>query len=152
MSDQTVIVRGAMSVSCEEVFDAWLDVEGMRQWMMPGPVSQCEVEMDARVGGRFRILMSGPGMEVVNEGEFRVLERPGKLEFTWISSRWGNQETLVTIELHPQGEGCDLVLTHRRFPAEHSAEQLVGGWESILERLSAQLKTASRDKGSKGAR
>lgn len=139
MSSQTVTVRRRMAASPEEVFDAWLDADGMRQWMMPGPVTQCEVELDPRVGGRFRILMSGPGIEVVNSGEFRVLERPSKLEFTWISSRWGNQETLVTIDLQPQGKACELVLTHRRFPAEHSAEQLVGGWERILERLGAQL-------------
>lgn len=137
MTDQTVVVRRAMLASCEEVFDAWLDADGLRTWMMPGTATRCEVEMDARVGGRFQILMSGPGMDVVNSGEFRVLERPRKLELTWVSSRWGNRETLVTVELEPRGEGCELVLTHRRFPAEHSAEQLMEGWGRILERLGA---------------
>lgn len=139
MTDQTVIVRRAMKASCEEVFDAWLDAEGMREWMMPGPVTQCEAELDPRVGGQFRILMRGPGLDVVNEGTFRVLERPTKLEFTWVSSRWGNRETLVTLEIRRRGEGCDLVLTHRRLPAGHSAEQLTDGWGRILEKLEAHL-------------
>jgi uncharacterized protein YndB with AHSA1/START domain len=128
-----------MSASCEEVFDAWLDAEGMREWMMPGPVTGCEAELDPRVGGQFRIVMRGPGLDVVNEGTFRVLERPSKLEFTWVSSRWENRETLVTLEMSRRGEGCDLVLTHRRFPSEHSAEQLMDGWGRILERLEAHL-------------
>lgn len=139
MKDQTVIVRKTISASCEEVFDAWLDAEGMQAWMMPGPITQCAVEMEPHVGGRFRILMRGPGTEVVNEGEFRVLARPSKLEFTWVSSRWANQETLVTIELQPQGEACDLILTHCRFPAEHSGEQLFTGWGGILAKLDAHL-------------
>lgn len=140
MSGRTVTVRRKMALSCEEVFDAWLDADGMRAWMMPGAVTRCEVAMDARIGGEFEILMHGPGVEVVNRGTIRALERPRRLEFTWISSRWDDEETLVTIELAPDGDGCELVLTHRRFPAGHSLEQLTGGWGAILEKLEGWLR------------
>jgi uncharacterized protein YndB with AHSA1/START domain len=139
MSGQTVTLRRTLDASCEEVFDAWLDAEGMRQWMTPGPVTHCHVALDPRVNGRFQITMHGPGLEVVNTGVFRVLDRPAKLEFTWISSRWDNQETLVTLELHPLGSRCELVLTHQRFPAGHSTEQLLSGWAQILEKLNGYL-------------
>ena len=33
MSGQTVIIRRVLPASCEEVFDAWLDAVGMREWM-----------------------------------------------------------------------------------------------------------------------
>jgi len=139
MSGQTVVVRKRLPATCEEVFDAWLDVEGMRRWMCPGPVTSCEVTMEARVGGRFRIVMTGPGVEVVNTGEFLILDRPSKLVFTWVSTRWNEQETLVTIELHSYAKDCELVLTHERFPREHSTEQLTGGWGEILEKLGVHL-------------
>ena len=139
MSGQTVVVRKRLPATCEEVFDAWLDAEGMRRWMCPGPVTSCEVTMETRVGGRFRIVMTGPGVEVVNTGEFRVLNRPSKLVFTWVSSRWNEQETLVTIELQPQEDDCELVLTHERFPVGHSTEELTGGWGQILEKLGGHL-------------
>jgi len=151
MSEQTVTVRRRMAASCEEVFDAWLEAEGMAKWMMPGAVTRCEVELDPRVGGQFRIRMSGPGIEVMNTGEFRMLERPSKLEFTWISSRWGGGETLVTVELQPSGGACDLLLTHRRFPAEHSAEQLMDGWGRILERLGGHLGSGPQDDSKRAA-
>ena len=92
-----------------------------------------------RVGGRFRIVMTGPGVEVVNAGEFRVLDRPSKLVFTWVSSRWGEQETLVTIELQARADECELVLTHKRFPVGHSVEELLGGWGQILEKMGGHL-------------
>jgi uncharacterized protein YndB with AHSA1/START domain len=125
-----------LPAACEEVFDAWLDPEGMQQWMRPGPVVNCDVTLEPRVGGHFRIVMTAPNMKYVNTGEFRVLERPSKLEFTWVSPRWDFQETLVTIELFPRETRCELVLTHQRFPAGHSVPQLEKGWGEMLEKLS----------------
>jgi uncharacterized protein YndB with AHSA1/START domain len=135
MSAQTVIIRKTLPATREEVFDAWLDAEGMRQWMHPGAVTDCAVTLDARVGGRFRIVMEGPGVTVVNTGEFRELKRPSRLQFTWTSSRWDNQETLITIDLHEREMNCELVLTHERFPAGHSTVQLQSGWNRILDKL-----------------
>jgi uncharacterized protein YndB with AHSA1/START domain len=139
MNHQTVTVRRLIDASREEVFDAWLDGEGMRAWMHPGPITNCDVTMDPRAGGRFRIVMHGPDLTIVNTGEFRVLDRPAKLQFTWASSRWGLEETLITIDLLPHETHCELVLTHERFPAEHSASQLQGGWGRMLELLAAHL-------------
>jgi len=139
MNTQTVTVRKTLRASREEVFDAWLDAEGMRTWMFPGPVTHSEVKLEPRVGGQFEIVMSAPGIEIVNRGEFRVLDRPARLQFTWISSRWANQETLITIDLTSRDGHCDLVLTHERFPLEHSAEQLQMGWGQMLEKLAEYL-------------
>jgi uncharacterized protein YndB with AHSA1/START domain len=138
VNGQTVTIRRTLPASCEEVFDAWLDAEGMREWMSPGPVTHCEVSLEPRVGGHFRIVMFAPGAEILNTGEFLVLERPARLQFTWISSRWSHQETLVTVELHRCGADCELVLTHERFPIGYSAEQLAKGWTQILEKLNGR--------------
>ena len=139
MSTQTLVVRKMLAASCEEVFDAWLDADGMRQWMCPGPVVSSEVALDPRVGGHFRIIMTAPHATVVNTGEFRVLDRPEKLQFTWVSSRWEYEETLITVELHRREAQCELVLTHERFPLKHSATQLATGWAQILEKLGGHL-------------
>ncbi len=128
-------VRKLLAASREEVFDAWLDAEGMREWMRPGPVTECDAVLEPRVGGRFRIVMTTAGARIVNTGEFRVLERPERLQFTWISSRWGPQETLVTVELFERDAQCELKLTHERFPAEHSPKQLSVGWTVMLDKL-----------------
>jgi len=136
---QTVTVRKVLPASCEEVFDAWLDAEGMQAWMCPGPVTSCEAALDAHVGGQFRIEMTAPGATIVNTGEYRVLDRPMRLQFTWISSRWANEETLITIDLSPRDGQCEFVLTHERFPSDHSAKQLQIGWSQILGKMAAYL-------------
>lgn len=139
MNLQTVTIRKLLPASREEVFDAWLDPEGMHEWMAPGPVTSCEAVLDPRVGGHFRIVMTAPGAQFVNTGEYRVLDRPSKLQFTWSSSRWGYQETLVTVELYAREAQCELVLTHERFPAEYSTDELAAGWTRILEKFGSRL-------------
>ncbi len=135
MSGQVVRLRRLFAASCEEVFDAWLDAEGMSTWMRPGAVSSCTVQLEPHVGGQFLIVMCVADGEIVNRGEFRILERPAKLQFTWISSRWENQQTLITLEFRPHGEHCELLLTHERFPYGHSTDQLAGGWNQMLDKL-----------------
>jgi uncharacterized protein YndB with AHSA1/START domain len=139
MTTPIVTVRKTLSASCENVFDAWLDADGMREWMCPGPVTHSEVALDPRVGGRFRIVMKAPGFDVINTGEFRVIDRPRRLEFAWVSTRWGPEETLVTIELHPRGQHCELILTHQRFPENYSQQELEGGWGQIIAKLASAL-------------
>lgn len=139
MSASTVVVRKLLPASREEVFDAWLDSEGMRQWMCPGPVQSSEVTMDPRVGGRFRILMKAPQANNDHTGEFRVLDRPSKLQFTWISAGTDNRETLVTVELHERGSKCELVLTHERIPRAEAVNEHEQGWGGIVEKLATYL-------------
>lgn len=143
MGGQSMTLRRLLRASAEEVFDAWLDADGMSAWMCPGLVTNCEVTLEPHVGGHFHIVMKAPGIELRNTGEFLVLERPAKLQFTWISSRWGHEETLVTIDLHQRESQCELVLTHERFPKERSLEELEKGWNQIVQKLGNFLATAS---------
>jgi uncharacterized protein YndB with AHSA1/START domain len=141
VNGQSVMIRKVLLASRNEVYDAWLDAGGMREWMRPGPVAKCEVTLEPRVGGHFRIVMMSfdPDVEVVNTGKFLILERPSKLQFTWISPRWDNQETLVTVELRELGADCELIVTHERFPVQHSSKQLETGWNEILEKFGGHL-------------
>jgi uncharacterized protein YndB with AHSA1/START domain len=145
VSTQPVVVSKVMPVSREEVFDAWLDGEGMGRWMCPGTVGRSEATLDARVGGGFRILMKAAEAEYVHTGEFLVLDRPSKLQFTWFSPGTDQQETLVTVELHERGEHCEVVLTHERFPREDAAARHQKGWGEILDKLAGYLGGARDD-------
>jgi uncharacterized protein YndB with AHSA1/START domain len=81
----------------EAVFDAWLDADSLKRWMTPGPGMTVPVATtDPRIGGRFHIVMRHDGRDIPHDGEYRVIDRPTKLVFTWISEPAGN--TLVTID------------------------------------------------------
>jgi uncharacterized protein YndB with AHSA1/START domain len=123
----------------EKVFDAWIDAESLRVWMCPGEMRVVAVDVDARVGGEFRIVMRGAQGDVEHTGQYREIRRPERLVFTWTSRITGGCETLVTIELRAQGKDTELILTHEQVPDDEARRLHQGGWTSIVEKLAGHL-------------
>jgi len=138
MTDDPVVVRRFLPVPRVRVFDAWLDPKSLAQWMCPGDVERASAEVDARVGGRFRIVMHRGEAETEHQGEYIAIEPPALLSFTWISVHTDGQPSVVTVELAERAGGTDLTLTHRRLPSRTSDAHL-RGWTDIVGRLEAAL-------------
>jgi len=128
-------VRRVIPASPEALFDAWTDAEGMARWMRPGPEMQCRCRLDMRVGGRFEIDMIAPdGTTLPHTGTYRVVDRPRKLVFTWVSAPTGQRESVVTIEFRAAKGGTEIILTHDGLPPA-AAEPHEGGWQEIIRKL-----------------
>ena len=136
--DDAVVIRRRIPVPREQVFAAWLDPKSVAQWMLPGDTAHTTVEIDARVGGKFRIVMAHGGGAVDHWGEYLVIEPPSLLQFTWISVHTNLQPSVVTIELRELEGGTELTLTHRGLPAE-KVEAHRQGWSDIVRKLSESL-------------
>ena len=130
-----LVVRRQIAVPREQVFEAWLDSEGLAQWMRPGDTTMATVTVDPRVGGGFRIVMDGPSHGAVeHHGEYLAIEPPSLLSFTWISRPTEHKVTVVTIEFHERDAGTELVLTHRALPAK-AVEGHRKGWTDAVRLL-----------------
>ncbi|WP_371168931.1 SRPBCC family protein [Aliiroseovarius sp. 2305UL8-7] len=125
----------------ERVFDAWLDPKMLSKFMIPGPgVTVPEASADAKVGGRFSIIMRVPEAgDLPHEGEYKVIDRAKQLQFTWESPASTVENSVVTLDLTPKDGGTDLRLHHVRFPSEESRDNHNGGWTSILATLDEVL-------------
>jgi uncharacterized protein YndB with AHSA1/START domain len=131
----SLVVKKQMAASCEEVFDAWLDPMSLVEFMRPGHVQRVDAEVDARVGGKFRIDMIGMADLTRHAGEYLIIDRPRLLKFTWISKHTDNKPSVVTIELTPRGaEKCEIVLTHVELP-ENEVANHTKGWTWIVDKL-----------------
>jgi len=137
-----LVVRRLIPVPREEVFAAWLDPSSLAQWMRPGDMKDAEVQVDPRVGGKFRIVMIHGGGGEEHRGEYLVIEPPSRLSFTWISAHTDLLPTVVTIEFLEKGGSTELILTHRGLP-EAQVEAHRNGWTSIVAKLDAALTGAS---------
>ncbi len=139
---QAVVVRRSIPLPRERVFAAWLDPSSLARWMCPGTVVGATAEVDARVGGKFRIVMSHAHEQVEHTGEYLVIEPPSRLTFTWISVNTHHQPSVVTIELEARGASTDLTLTHRQLPpAKSDAHRR--GWTDIVRKLDETLSAPS---------
>ena len=135
----TVRISRIMPAPRDEVFGAWLDAEGMQTWMCPGDIRKTEAEIDARVGGRFRIVMRGEENTYEMTGEYVEIDPPSRLAFTWSHTIQGVEGSLVTLEFHEKGDKTELVLTHERLPSTDIAAQHESGWGSVLDKLATAL-------------
>ena len=135
-------IRKLLPARREEVYDAWLNPESLAEWMRPTDGTRSTAEVDPRVGGAFRIVMRHGGGEYDHRGEYRVLERPSRLVFTWISDGTLQRESLVTVELHARGDETELVLTHEGLPNEDLTRRHEEGWSGIASALAAYFAKA----------
>jgi uncharacterized protein YndB with AHSA1/START domain len=80
-------------------------------------------------------------------GRFLRLERDRLVEMTWVTGAGGTKgaETVVRVELTPQGTGAHLRLTHSGFPDEEPRNQHHHAWPMVLEQLEQRLAQPSSE-------
>lgn len=127
------------------VFRAWTEPDQLRHWSCPEGASITDVDVDLRVGGRYRIRMRGADGQVHTAfGVYREIARPHRLVYTWDweEADYAMGETLVTVEFAPRGNATAVTLTHELFPAAEAKTSHEEGWASCLNRLERLVATA----------
>lgn len=132
---EKLVVRRTIAAPAKDLFDAWLDARALAVWMRPGDTTSSDVTVDARVGGRFEIVMHTPRGEIPHRGTYEVIDRPKRLVFTWNSAYAGDHGSLVTVDFVARAGGTEVVLTHEKLPTEVAVGQHRGGWTDALEHL-----------------
>jgi uncharacterized protein YndB with AHSA1/START domain len=141
MSTQTVTkpsltLKRRFNAPPAKVFAAWTDPEKMKRWMGPEGVQGLSCEIDARVGGRYRLVMRAPnGDEHDVSGFYSEVVPNEKLVFSWAWKSTPERESRVTILLKPDGTGTLLTLTHEQFFDEEARDHHRHGWTGSLDKL-----------------
>jgi uncharacterized protein YndB with AHSA1/START domain len=136
----TVTVERLIAAPPEAVFDAWLDPDQAGRWLFRtdgGELARCEI--DARVGGGFRIDERRGADLAEHYGDYVALERPERLAFDFWTS-FSAERTRVTIDIAPEGDGSRLTLTHDGVWPDW-ADKTRHGWSMVLEGLARTLES-----------
>ena len=140
-TDTSLRVSRLIQADAETVFRAWTEPGALRQWSCPEGSDVEDVQVDLRVGGKYRIRMKGPEGEVHTAvGTYRTIEPAKKLVYTWDWEENDHKvgESQVTVEFHQRGEATEVVLTHERFPNGEATKLHELGWTSCLNRLESR--------------
>jgi uncharacterized protein YndB with AHSA1/START domain len=148
-------VRRTFKAPRERVFQAWIDPELLRQWLTGPRGSSPKAEVDARVGGEFRITMTsalgklvsvipGRGDSADMVGRYLEIDPPERLVFTMGWERFPTvnmdiESTTVTVEFLESDGDTELVLTHERQPSRRIRSFHRYGWNGSLRKLDALL-------------
>jgi uncharacterized protein YndB with AHSA1/START domain len=124
----------------KEVFEAWLSPEALERFMCPAEgMTVPKVEVDARVGGSFLIVMAVGGKEIPHRGEYKTIDRYKRLAFTWLSVHTV-PGSLVTIDFREKSPNeTEVTLHHVGLSSEETRKSHEGGWGAILQKLGAYV-------------
>lgn len=135
---RTLTVRRRIATTPERVFDAWLDPGGLGAWLFATADGEMvRVEVDARVGGGFRVDERRGNEIAEHHGEYLELDRPRRLVFDFWTS-FSEERTRVTVTLMRDGDGTLLELKHGGVWSAYEDRTRMG-WSKILEGLERAL-------------
>lgn len=131
----------------EIVFLAWTDPAHLAHWWGPAGFTNPVCEVDARPGGKLRIVMRSPsGSEHAMRGVFEQVVPPELLAFTNIAVDEADQPIIdgfTTVKFQRDGTKTRLTVTTRgRALTEIARGYLKGmetGWSMSLDKLAAHV-------------
>jgi len=136
LAKPSLTLKRRLAAPPEKVYAVWTEPEQLARWFGPADAQMLSAQTEVRVGGRYRIMFRGPDGEVHDvSGIYRDVVPNERLTFTWAWRTMPERESLVTITLKPDGEGCILTLFHEQFFDEAARERHAFGWNGALDKL-----------------
>jgi uncharacterized protein YndB with AHSA1/START domain len=134
----TVTLHRVLTAPPELVYRAFLDPDAMAKWLPPHGYTCRVLEMDARVGGRYRMQFTslGSGQAHAFGGEYLELVPNERIVNTDVfddTNLPGEMRTTVT--LRAVAVGTDLTVVQENIPAMIPVESCYLGWQQSLQLL-----------------
>lgn len=144
VADRVLVITRILDAPRARVFEAWTRPEQLLQWWGPKDFRVTGVELDLRVGGRYRASMRSPeGQDYAMAGVFREVIPPERLVFTfaWDETHetMPRHETVVSLRLEAQGHRTKLMFQQSIFPSTTERDSHDGGWNECFDRLERYL-------------
>jgi len=123
----------------EVLFALWTQPAQLVQWWAPDGCESAVDALDARPGGRWRIVLRRPdGVAIAMSGVYRLIEPPRHLAFSWAwederGARGHESEVVVNFEAAPGG--TRLLLLQQRFESRPARDRHTSGWSACFDRL-----------------
>ena len=148
MSGNTVKLHRVFAAKPERVYKAFIDPDAMAKWLPPNGFTGKVHEMDARVGGRYK--MSFTNFSTGNSdsfgGEFLELEPNKRVRYT---DRFDDAnlpgEMTTTVDIKEVSVGTEINITQEGIPAAIPLEACYLGWQESLALLKMLVEPAIPD-------
>jgi uncharacterized protein YndB with AHSA1/START domain len=123
-----------------EVFDAWLDPE------VPGTLwhEHDKLIFNPKVDGLWYLLSLAHRCEgTPHYGRFMEIDRPSRIQHSWMSRNTLGEESTVTVTFQKKGEGTLMTLLHSGLPNDDMVRAHEKGWNSISDKFSRIIVSGS---------
>jgi uncharacterized protein YndB with AHSA1/START domain len=125
-----------------QVFSWWTSPEKLQQWSGCKDATNCQIQMDFRIGGGFQQKMQIRGAgEFAFSGVYEEIVEPEKIAYR---VEFGPVVTRVVVQFFEQGSRTKVVLTHNGFPDEAFCKNVTQGTGESLDKLETLVSGGSR--------
>ncbi|HUA80669.1 MAG TPA: SRPBCC family protein [Dyella sp.] len=147
MSTQTVRLHRVLRAPPERVYRAFLDAEAMTKWLPPHGFTGKVYELDARVGGRYRMSFTNftTGGSHAFGGEYVELLPHSRIRYTGVfddPNLPGQMQT--TVSLRSVFFGTELHVVQEGIPEIIPVEACYLGWQESLALLTQLVEAEIR--------
>jgi len=97
-------------------------------------------DFDPKVDGLFYWTLKGTS----HYGRFTEIDRPSRIQHTWVSPNTLGEETTVTVTFKKQGTNTLMTLVHSDLPDHELARGHEKGWNYFLDTMREQFADGSR--------
>ena len=120
-SDRELVVTLTVNGPARLVYDAWTKAELFKRWWVPKsfPVTMESCELDVRVGGKYRLVMSHNGQSMAFFG--RYLEVQPQSRIVWTNDEGDAEGPVTTVTFEEKG-GKTLVTVHDLYPSKEALD------------------------------
>lgn len=142
----TLEIERILPAARPAVFAAFANQDLLSRWWGPEGFAIAAIQFEPRVGEQYRIEMQPPDGEAFNLiGEFREVDPPSRLAFTfvWAEPDPDDVETLVELTFRGPGEGTEVALRQGPFKTEARWELHRDGWGDSFDKLERLLSARS---------
>jgi uncharacterized protein YndB with AHSA1/START domain len=140
--DDSIVQEITIKASAQRIFEALTNpAELLKWWASEGKFRATEVQLDLRPGGKWMMRVEGncgTGSSSTVRGEYRRIEPPRLLSFTWIRDEENSPETLVCWELEEDRGSTTVRVTHSGLTSE-ALRIRNSGWPLIQDLLQSYL-------------
>jgi uncharacterized protein YndB with AHSA1/START domain len=133
-------LRRVLPAAPPEVFRLFSDADELAKWWGPAGFSVPSLDFNPAVGSSYRIEMQPPeGDAFYLTGEFREVDPPTRLSFTfvWEPADPDDVETLVELSFRADGDSTEVDFRQGPFKTEERRELHRNGWGDSFEKLEA---------------
>src|SRR5258708_30849035 len=129
-SDREIVLTRVFHAPAQAVFEMWTKPEHVRKWYAVRSTTMTVCDMDQRVGGRWRWVVTTPkGMEIAFSGVFREIDPPRRLQRTEIFEAMPGAGCIVTLTFDENDGQTTLTMTMLFETKEHRDICLHSGME-----------------------
>ena len=124
-----------------KVYAAWTDPQKIIHWFgrSDAKPNSFRAEIDARIGGRFRVSFSTTEEYYEVDGVYREVVPNERLVFSWAWHSTPERQSQVTVALKPDGDGTLLTVLHEQLFDQAARDGHERGWIGALDKLENYL-------------